>query len=69
MFTVNDVLYRAPGTGTCLSVVTFPVHDLQVVKLLEKEEIKWRLENQGTVLVKIDGYREFNFLDSESDEE
>ncbi|KAK6235039.1 hypothetical protein SCA6_010376 [Theobroma cacao] len=40
-----------------------------VIKLLEEEGIQWREENRGTVLVKLDGYREFSFLDSVSDTE
>lgn len=40
-----------------------------MIKLLEKEGIQWREENRGTVLVKLDGYREFSFLDSDSDTE
>ncbi|XP_071724255.1 SMR domain-containing protein At5g58720-like [Rutidosis leptorrhynchoides] len=38
-----------------------------VIKLLERESIEWCEENQGTVLIKLDGYRELSFLDSESD--
>ncbi|KAA3458577.1 SMR domain-containing protein isoform X3 [Gossypium australe] len=40
-----------------------------VTKLLEKEGIQWREENRGTVLIKLDGYREFSFLESNSDSE
>ncbi|XP_022944276.1 SMR domain-containing protein At5g58720 isoform X1 [Cucurbita moschata] len=40
-----------------------------VIKLLENEGIKWSEENRGTVLIKLSGYREFNFLDSHSDTE
>ncbi|XWS74022.1 hypothetical protein CRYUN_Cryun02cG0179800 [Craigia yunnanensis] len=40
-----------------------------VIKLLEKEGIQWREENRGTVLVKLDGYREFSFLDSDRETE
>ncbi|XVF19866.1 hypothetical protein REPUB_Repub11eG0147900 [Reevesia pubescens] len=40
-----------------------------VIKLLEKEGIQWHEENRGTVLIKLDGYREFSFIDSESDTE
>ncbi|XP_022755886.1 SMR domain-containing protein At5g58720-like isoform X2 [Durio zibethinus] len=40
-----------------------------VIKLLEKEGIQWSEENCGTVLVKVDQYREFSFLDSDSDTE
>ncbi|TYH52992.1 hypothetical protein ES332_D09G067200v1 [Gossypium tomentosum] len=41
----------------------------QVTKLLEKEGIQWREENRGTILIKLDGYREFSFLESNSDTE
>ena len=41
----------------------------QVIKLLENEGIKWSEENRGTILIKLSGYREFNFLDSHSDTE
>ncbi|XP_062085172.1 SMR domain-containing protein At5g58720 isoform X2 [Humulus lupulus] len=40
-----------------------------VIKLLEKEGVEWSEENRGTVLIKLDGHREFGFLDSESDTE
>ncbi|KAE8687221.1 hypothetical protein F3Y22_tig00111022pilonHSYRG00285 [Hibiscus syriacus] len=40
-----------------------------IIKLLEKEDIQWREENRGTLLVKLDGYREFSFLDASSDTE
>ncbi|XP_016751752.1 SMR domain-containing protein At5g58720 isoform X3 [Gossypium hirsutum] len=40
-----------------------------VTKLLEKEGIQWREENRGTVLIKLGGYREFSFLESNSDTE
>ncbi|KAE9594167.1 hypothetical protein Lal_00016965 [Lupinus albus] len=38
-----------------------------IVKLLEKEAIEWSEENRGTVLIKLSGWREFSFLDSDSD--
>ncbi|XVF68997.1 hypothetical protein PTKIN_Ptkin11bG0045800 [Pterospermum kingtungense] len=38
-----------------------------VINLLENEGIQWREENRGTVLVKLDGYKEFSFLDSDTD--
>ncbi|KAK7305398.1 hypothetical protein VNO77_43303 [Canavalia gladiata] len=38
-----------------------------VINLLNKEAIEWREENQGTVLIKLGGWREFSFLDSDSD--
>lgn len=42
---------------------------VQVINLIEKENLQWSEENQGTVVVRFDGYREFSFLDSESDSE
>ncbi|KAL1135275.1 hypothetical protein V6Z11_A12G163500 [Gossypium hirsutum] len=41
----------------------------KVTKLLVKEGIQWREENRGTILIKLDGYREFSFLESNSDTE
>ncbi|KAI4306607.1 hypothetical protein L6164_029868 [Bauhinia variegata] len=38
-----------------------------VINLLEKEAIEWSEENRGTLLVKLNGYREFSFLDNDSD--
>ncbi|KAL0537300.1 hypothetical protein IC582_026277 [Cucumis melo] len=38
-----------------------------VIKLLENEGIEWNEENRGTILIKLSGFREFNFLDSHSD--
>ena len=40
-----------------------------VIKLLDQEGIKWSEENRGTLLINVDRYREFSFLDSESDTE
>ncbi|XP_038876632.1 casein kinase 1-like [Benincasa hispida] len=40
-----------------------------VIKLLENEGVEWSEENRGTILIKLSGYREFNFLDSHSDTE
>ncbi|XP_015873794.3 SMR domain-containing protein At5g58720 isoform X1 [Ziziphus jujuba] len=40
-----------------------------VIKLLEKEGIGWSEENRGVVLVKLDGKKEFSFLNAESDSE
>lgn len=40
-----------------------------VVDLLETENIEWKEENRGTLLIKLNGQREFNFLDSGSDSE
>ncbi|KAI7757938.1 hypothetical protein M8C21_007674 [Ambrosia artemisiifolia] len=36
-----------------------------VVNLLEAENIEWKEENRGTLLIKLNGQREFSFLDSE----
>jgi len=38
-----------------------------VVNLLEAENIEWKEENRGTLLIKLNGQREFSFLDSGSD--
>ncbi|KAI3806300.1 hypothetical protein L1987_22199 [Smallanthus sonchifolius] len=38
-----------------------------VVNLLEAENIEWKEENRGTLLIKLNGQREFSFLDSASD--
>ncbi|XP_047173471.1 SMR domain-containing protein At5g58720 isoform X1 [Vigna umbellata] len=38
-----------------------------VIDLLEREAIVWREENQGTVLIKLSGWREYSFLDTNSD--
>lgn len=41
-----------------------------MIKLLEREGIRYGEENRGTLLIKLDGCsREFNFLDTESDSE
>ncbi|KAK9065938.1 hypothetical protein SSX86_015340 [Deinandra increscens subsp. villosa] len=40
-----------------------------VVNLLESENIEWKEENRGTLLIKLNGQREFSFLDSGSDSE
>ncbi|CAI9301053.1 unnamed protein product [Lactuca saligna] len=40
-----------------------------VVTLLETENIDWKEENRGTLLIKLNGQREFSFLDSGSDSE
>ncbi|KAL8129954.1 hypothetical protein V2J09_019109 [Rumex salicifolius] len=38
-----------------------------VISLMKNEGIQWREENQGMILIKLEGPREFSFLDSESD--
>lgn len=43
------------------------VYYMQVTNLLEKEGVEWKEENRGTLLIRLDGQREFSFLDSESD--
>lgn len=40
-----------------------------VINLLEKEGLQWRAENQGTLVIKLDGCTQFSFLDSDSDAE
>ncbi|KAJ8769241.1 hypothetical protein K2173_001831 [Erythroxylum novogranatense] len=40
-----------------------------VIKLLEEEDIEWKEENKGTVIIKLGGYKEFSFLGSESESE
>jgi len=40
---------------------------MQVINLVKKEGIKCREENQGTLLIRLDGPREFSFLESGSD--
>ena len=40
---------------------------MQVTRLLENEGIEWSEENQGVLLIKIDGCKEFSFLDIDSD--
>jgi hypothetical protein len=48
-------------------VIPYDLLDTQVTKLLDEESIEWREENRGTVLIKLDGLREFSFLDADSD--
>ncbi|QCD78002.1 hypothetical protein DEO72_LG1g1631 [Vigna unguiculata] len=38
-----------------------------VIELLQREAIEWREENQGTVLIKLSGWREYRFVDTNSD--
>lgn len=40
-----------------------------VTSLLKNEGIQWKEENQGMILIKLEGPREFSFLDSGSDSE
>ncbi|PRQ34485.1 putative Smr domain-containing protein [Rosa chinensis] len=40
-----------------------------VIQLVENEGITWTEENQGVVLIKLGSHTEFNFMDSESDDE
>lgn len=42
---------------------------MQVINLLEEEGIEWSEENQGMVIVKLDGRRELSFLDPDSETE
>ncbi|MED6191678.1 hypothetical protein PIB30_002485 [Stylosanthes scabra] len=38
-----------------------------VVDLLHKERMEWCEENRGTLLIKLNGWQEFSFLDTDSD--
>ncbi|KAL2239146.1 UNVERIFIED_CONTAM: SMR domain-containing protein, partial [Sesamum indicum] len=38
-----------------------------VINLLQKEGITWSEENRGTLFIRLDGQRDFSFLDSGSD--
>ncbi|KAL6203400.1 hypothetical protein ACLB2K_027100 [Fragaria x ananassa] len=40
-----------------------------VIQLVENEGITWSEENRGVVLIKLGSHTEFNFMDSESDDE
>ncbi|XP_050370857.1 SMR domain-containing protein At5g58720 [Argentina anserina] len=40
-----------------------------VIELVENEGISWSEENRGVVLIKLGSHTEFNFMDSESDDE
>ncbi|KAH9701700.1 SMR domain-containing protein [Citrus sinensis] len=40
-----------------------------VIELVENEGLHWSEENRGTVLIKLDGFRELSFLDTDSDYE
>lgn len=42
---------------------------MQVIKLMQKEGVEYSEENQGTLLIELNGYREFSFMDSDSDTE
>lgn len=42
---------------------------MQVIELVENEGLHWSEENRGTVLIKLDGFRELSFLDTDSDYE
>ncbi|RVW56569.1 SMR domain-containing protein [Vitis vinifera] len=40
-----------------------------VINLMEKEGIEWSEENRGTVIIKLDGQRDFRFLESDGETE
>lgn len=42
---------------------------MQVINLMEKEGIEWSEENRGTVIIKLDGQRDFRFLESDGETE
>ncbi|KAH9609731.1 hypothetical protein KSS87_012721 [Heliosperma pusillum] len=66
---ISSVQYIRVITGCGSQGLGKSVVKESVINLLEKEQIAWREENQGTVLIKLDGPREFSFLDSGSDSE
>lgn len=41
----------------------------KVTALLKNEGIEWREENRGSMLIKLDGRKEFNFINTECDSE
>ncbi|KAL2898726.1 hypothetical protein RDABS01_033475 [Bienertia sinuspersici] len=66
---ISSVQYLRVITGCGSSGVGKSVVKQSVINLLKKEGIAWSEENQGTVVIRLDGPREFSFLDSESDTE
>ncbi|XP_056683651.1 SMR domain-containing protein At5g58720 isoform X2 [Spinacia oleracea] len=66
---ISSVQYIRIITGCGSSGLGKSMLKQSVVKLLKKEGIEWKEENQGTVLIRLDGPREFSFLDSGSDSE
>lgn len=40
-----------------------------MLDLVKREGIEWSEENRGTILIKLDGQREFSFIELESDSE
>lgn len=51
----------------CFEIAILMICLIQVTKLLDEESIEWSEENRGTVLIKLNGWREFSFLDADSD--
>ncbi|KAK9734706.1 hypothetical protein RND81_04G158200 [Saponaria officinalis] len=64
---ISSVQYIRVITGCGSRGLGKSIVKQSVTNFLDKERVPWREENQGTVLIKLDGPREFSFLDSESD--
>ncbi|XP_074289927.1 SMR domain-containing protein At5g58720 [Silene latifolia] len=66
---ISSVQYIRVITGCGSRGLGKSVVKQSVINLLKKERVAWSEENSGTVLIKLEGPREFSFLDSESDSE
>ncbi|XP_021720676.1 SMR domain-containing protein At5g58720-like [Chenopodium quinoa] len=66
---ISSVQYIRIITGCGSSGLGKSMLKQSVVNLLKNEGIEWKEENQGTVLIRLDGPREFSFLDSGNDSE
>ncbi|XP_021715529.1 SMR domain-containing protein At5g58720-like [Chenopodium quinoa] len=66
---ISSVQYIRIITGCGSSGFGKSMLKQSVVNLLKNEGIEWKEENHGTVLIRLDGPREFSFLDSGSDSE
>lgn len=64
---ISSVQYLRIITGCGSSGFGKSILKQSVVNLLINEGINWKEENQGTLLIRLDGPREFSFLDSGSD--
>ncbi|GMH12718.1 hypothetical protein Nepgr_014559 [Nepenthes gracilis] len=64
---ISSVQYLRVITGSGTQGVGKSKLKESVINLLEREGIEWKEENRGSVLIKLDGAREFSFLNSGSD--
>ncbi|KAH9603851.1 hypothetical protein KSS87_005971 [Heliosperma pusillum] len=64
---ISSVQYIRVITGCGSRGLGKSVVKQSVINLLKQERVTWWEENSGTVLIKVEGPREFSFLDSESD--